>query len=242
MNKSLLTLSAVCLLMVASCKKDKGTETEEQQKTCQLTESTFTSTGGDSEKATFTYDDKSRVKQITYSDGSIDSYVYSDTQIILTASGNVVTTYKLDANGRITSESYNDNASKFNYTYNNDGYLIEEAEVVGVNTSKTKYTYTNGNLTLVDFGTEKVTVSYNSEPATSNFFTDTDDDLPNSINGVLKNYFGKPSKNLVSKAIYDGGYAESYSYEKDADGNLSKISVTATGGQGYILSNKFSCK
>jgi len=242
MNKSLLTLSAVCLLIVASCKKDKGTEPEEQSKTCQLTESSFIATGGDTEKATFAYDEQGRVKTVTYSDGSTDSYSYSTTQIVLTASGNVVTTYKLDGNGRITSESYNDDPSKINYTYNNNGYLAEETEVFSSSTSTTKYTYTGENLTLVDFGTEKIVVSYSTETATANFFTETDDDLPASVNGVLKSYFGKPSKNLVSKATYDGGYAESYTYEKDANGNLTKISVNATGGQGYILTNKYSCK
>lgn len=242
MKRNLLTLSAACLLLVTSCSKKNSNETPETTKRCLLTETTFTIKGGESGKNTFIHDDKGRVLTGKYGDASMDQYTYTNEQITLKTVDGIITTYKLDSKGRIITETYSDSKSRIDYSYDTEGYLTAEVELNGTQTATTKYTYTNGNLTSIDYGADKTTISYNNDPAQENLHIDMDTDLPNFHSGVLKLYFGKPSKNLVSKITSNDGYSESYIYEKDTNGNITKISMLASDSKGFTVDNKYTCK
>lgn len=251
MKKPLLLLS-VSLLILTSCKKDKDKQPDKKEEVCSLTEGTYTAkrTGvGQFGKTTYTYDDKGRVSTFKWNavnNPYTEQYTYSNDQITATINNGLIITYKLDNAGRISKASYSDGSKEINYTYNVDGYLIQEASTDG---SSSKYTYTDGNLTT-DAYTDKnpeyshtATIAYNNDAAKNNFIDEQAVNwLPKHYNAALKAYFGKTSKNLPSKSFDSNGFYENYTYDKDAKGNIVKFTTTDKYGFGYVLDMKYNCQ
>lgn len=248
MKKNLVLTLSTIMLIIASCKKNSSKNEEQNPTNCQLTESFFSSTGGDSETTLYAYDTEGRISTVKFSDGSYqETYAYTSTQITKTVkdgSINRTYTYSLNAQGRVTTENAMADNYKVDYTYNNDGYLTQSIETNLIDNSKvtTTYTYTDGNLTKVVSPTSTLDITYTSDAAKDNFFVEGDPSLPAFNSSILKSYFGKTSKNLVAKISYGSGYNENYSYEKDANGNITKVTMRTSDNSGYTLSNKFSCK
>lgn len=254
MKKTLLLFS-VSLLIMSSCKKDKNDNTKQPDKTansCLLTEGTYTAkrTGaGQVGKATYTYDDKGRVSILKWESANApyaDQYTYANDQITVKRNNGAIITYKLDNGGRIIKAVYADSHKETNYTYNTDGYLIQEVSSDG---SSSKYTYTNGNLTS-DVYTDKnpdyshtAIIQYTNDAVKNNFIDEQLVNwLPQHYNKALKAYFGKASKNLPLNSSDSNGFYENYTYEKDAKGNIVKFTTTDKHEFGYVLDMKYSCK
>lgn len=225
MKKSILTLSAAMLLIVASCSKNNDNPTEET-KTCRQTEAKF----NDGTVFQYTYDDKGRVvtwKQI-WSGGSTETttYQYSANEIIETEKGdyNNVTRYTLDASGRITA------SGTTTYTYDANGYLTQIKD----GTETTNFTYTNGNITSINDGYRTHAITYGTDSYNGGFFRyNTNDTFPEELETPLFSYFGKRSKALPVKSVITSGgteTTESYTYEKDANDNITKFVNTVKQG------------
>lgn len=264
MKKSILMLSVLCLLIVASCKKDK--KTDDQVAECLLTESSYVDeASGENETILYSYDADGRVIGMKFKKGGVienDEYLftYSKTQIVKVKknqTGSITTIYKLNDKGQIVSEQYGNDSYVTIFTYDVDGYLVESkyGSIDDANMLSTKYRYTNGNLTRVDYGNGSyIDYTYSTEIATNTGFAAKNYFYRArfTINSPLKNYFGKQSKNLVSKGryyygLYDTGddayaYVETNTYEKDAKRNIIKISSVSNQNYKYTVSSKYSCK
>ncbi|WP_316840511.1 DUF4595 domain-containing protein [Pedobacter gandavensis] len=263
-------LSAISLLIVASCKKDLAKE--ETNVTCQMTSFTVKSNNIGyefSSSYSLSYDDKGRITKMKESGGYEMNYSYSSTQIIeespLKDSYAYKTIYQLDASGKIVSAIMKytnvgtDEVSSLKYFYNSDGYLSEIQDTymgeTGTNEGETdidKYNYTNGNLTSIvrtdpnpngGVSIRTTQFSYNNDLAPSSFFGTYDRELPNA--GVLKAYFGKASKNLISEISDTKNSITApsvrYTYQKNEESNI--IHMTETG---KLVSNvygfAYNCK
>ncbi|MBB6130965.1 hypothetical protein [Mucilaginibacter lappiensis] len=251
MKKSLLLLS-VSLLIVTSCKKDNNKQPDKKEETCSLTEGTYTAkrTGvGQVGKTTYTYDDKGRVSTLKWdsaNDPYLDQYTYANDQITVKRNNGAIITYKLDNSGRIIKAIYADSHQETNYTYNTDGYLIQEVSTDG---SSSKYTYTDGNLTSDAYTdsnpnySHTATIQYTTDTAKNNLIDEQLVNwLPQHYNKALKAYFGKASKNLPLKSFDSNGFYENYTYDKDAKSNIVKFTTTDKYEFGYVLDVKYSCK
>lgn len=228
MKKSILTLSAAMLLIVASCSKNNENPTEET-KTCRQTEAKF----NDGTVFQYTYDDKGRVvtwKQV-WSGGTSETttYQYSANEIIETEKGGYTNVIKhtLNASGNITSSStthgYDNSVSTTTYTYDANGYLIQIMD----GSETTKFTYTSGNLTTIVDAYSTYTIAYGADTYNGGFLRyNTNDTFPEELETPLFSYYGKRSKALPTKStITRGGNetTETFTYEKDANGNITKF-------------------
>ena len=246
-------LSAVTLLIVASCKKTLNDNDKSKEETCSLKEITTTYDGSDDLKTVYKYDDQGRVTQMQYADDNYsENYTYSATQIkevINDGSDVITTTFQLDATGKIVSGStkypasmsYYDSTSE--YIYNSEGYLAEwKRTTTGANATITssKYTYTSGNLASIKNGSSTTTITYTSEETPPNFYFDLPNGYPFFATHALKKYFGKVSKNLMSKITWESGF-ESYSYEKEAKGQISKVTSTYDDGTVEVSAITYDC-
>ncbi|PYF74322.1 DUF4595 domain-containing protein [Pedobacter nutrimenti] len=241
MKKSILLLPLLVLL-ITSCKKNNK-PTDAIKNNCLLAESSYKlKLNAGSGLTQYTYDQQGRVTTVKYN-GTLDQYVYSNDQILLKKNSGLIVTYKLDAAGRIIRESYSDHPDKIDFIYNAEGYLIQSAETLGNYTFVTKYAYTNGNLSTVEDRRGILNIFYNNDAAANNFIDDHGDEneLPAHYNGPLKYYFGKTSKNLISKIADNHGYTEEYIYQKDTRGNIAALQVNASNGKGYVLQLKYNC-
>lgn len=233
MNKVLLTLLALSLI-VASCKKETPKEKEEESNVpCQMIKGSSENQGGSIVYCTYIYDEKGRITKLKYSDNREVSYSYSSNQIIEERwSFNSPTSkhiYQLDASGKIVSSNkiINGTETPHKYIYNADGYISEESTDDGSSSAVFKYSYINGNLTSVrsnylnDPGKVSVTtISYTNELTPSRFFAEYyTAHIPTTY--ILKAYFGKASKNLISEVRNSSSY--SFTYQKDSEGNVIKM-------------------
>ncbi len=264
-------LSVITLLIVASCKKESS---KEEKVTCQMTSVTvelISSEYTSSSTKNYTYDDKGRITKMKDDLGNEMSYSYSSNQIIEESpligfnSNYYKGVYKLDASGKIISalktrslDGETEN-SIVKYLYDSDGYLSEIQE-----TSKDVpvfyyYSYTNGNLTSIkrtgsaDTRTRFTKILYYAKDlAPSDFFANYKREILNT--GLLKAYFGKASKNLISVIEEIGSLANygpslpslwvSYDYKKNAEGNVSQMIENGEIGGIPLTINEFNfnCK
>lgn len=247
MKKSILMLSVIGLLIVASCKKDNKVVNEEG---CLLTESTYKESANDPETSFYTYDAEGKIANVKFvQKGGYSytmNYTYSDLEIIEVekhTGSTYIRNYTLDAMGRIVKETYP--YTMVLYVYNTDGYLIEIKRSSSSSPLKTisKYNYTDGNLTSVNFEDDyTVNFTYTNESARDNFYSEIE--FP--INNLLRGHYGKTSKNLVAVAtqIKKGivAYSASYAYKKDANGNVILATAIGSDGKGYTISSIYNCK
>ena len=250
MNKSILTLSAALLLIVASCSKNNDKPTDET-KSCRQTETKF----NDGTVFQYTYDDKARVvtwkKVWTSGTPETVTYQYSANEIVETEKSDYinVTKHAVDASGRITTSTtthgYDNSVSASTYTYDANGNLTQIKE--GSSTPIT-LGYTNGNLTTINNQQVTYTITYGTDTYNGGFFRyNTNDTFPEELETPLFSYFGKRSKALPTKSVVNWGgteTTESYTYEKDVNGNVTKfVNSVKQGSNTYTntVQYTFSC-
>jgi hypothetical protein len=239
MNKPLIMLSAVLLLIVASCKKssDKTEEPQSVSKNCKLTQ--VKSTGNPTIYYGYTNDGKlSRIdngiatstdfETFTFTSGKLTNYYEYP---ISNGKATGTTNFTLDANGRISTVTTSI-PSTTTFTYDSNGYLIKGVTVNSSGTFTWSYTWTDGNLTKITEPNGTVTtLAYNAEESRDNLINNTLMPLNFSnysgfdISNLVR-YMGSRSKNLIVKTTEVGAnktYTANYTYTKDAAGNITKL-------------------
>lgn len=233
MKRQILTLSATILLIVASCSKST-TEVPSEEipvfKRCKQTEVKF----ADGTVFQYEYDDRERVvkwKQI-WKNSPLETitYLYSNDQIIETevvGQQTTVTRHMYDSSGRIGTSKTDGTNYTVAYTYDASGYLTRRS----VNNAQelTQFLYTDGNLTTVRYDNGTYTISYGgTENAYSGGFFryNTNDAFPEQIETPLYEYYGTRSRILPTKSVVTRSgteTTETYTYEKDKNGNVTKF-------------------
>ncbi|HYK47243.1 MAG TPA: hypothetical protein VEV83_18835 [Parafilimonas sp.] len=186
------------------------------------------------------YDDQQRIKNTKKKGLSQAIYTYYSDSIRLEATdifGNDISvTYYLDTKNRITKTNFFD----YEYTYNDDGYLISFKEPLTSNghvTGSIQYylTYENNNLQELytnDVSTDlrQVTMEYYPEPNqiligyNSPLYLSTVIPDRNSFFLIQAGFYGKESENLIKHIDFHDGYsAADKTYKKDAQGRIIQI-------------------
>lgn len=155
MNKSILTLSTVCLLVVASCSKSKNDPEPGKETGCKVkvVEHLFTENNvNKSEKYYYTYNGDGRITRVDFGkeqSSQYETYAYTINKVTWKNSDGDTEVYNLDANGRITTAVQGNDV--INFRYNVSGQLIEAGKISDLET----YLYKDGSL---------AEVYYNSAP------------------------------------------------------------------------------
>lgn len=256
MKKNLILMLSAALITVSSCKKDKKNDPiidpTVDVPACLTTKTTFKYFGGES-VLNFTYDNSGRViLEKTPVDGFETSYTYTNNQIVKVAkepnSQTFTHTYNLDASGKVITATATD--YKAEYTYNSDNYLIEIKETYTL-PNKTiiedkKFSYTDGNLTSIKSDDETATLTYGTALAKANFLSPVESVFAEELTGPLRKYFGKTSKNLITKISYsDSATYQTWSYESDNKQNITKVtgvSVPADPNLAFTATAAYTCK
>ena len=247
MNKSILMLSAACMLIVASCSKNK-TEPE-QETTCKVkvVEHTYKDGNADvTDKYYYSYDSDGRITRVDYGTAQsteYETFTYGSNKVTWKGVGGDTEVYNLDANGRITSA--NQGSDLLNFKYNTDGQLIE----AGIGTDKQTLIYLNGNLSTSAYNNQAwVNITYGNAEASNNvvygwlFGEVLDFD---EIGYRVAPYIGKLSKNLPSKIVYEPGANQTvvdFTYTNDATGKLTSAKMVSTGGYASEYRFTYECK
>lgn len=181
-----------------------------------------------------TYDSKGRVKRIDINDRNSEyyqEYSYEADRVLVT--GTTIKedpyVYFLDEKGRIK------NAFNSTYSYDTEGYLSEIYSVSGEQYSRVTFTYVDGNLhsihTITTYATRQPTeytqvFEYTEELAEGLVALNPLNDTKHG-RGVLSNYLGKASKNLVAKKILIEAPWEDqvtpYTYTRDELGRVISV-------------------
>jgi hypothetical protein len=261
MKKILILLLSASMLIVASCEKS---EKESDRFSGCLLISVQSGEGSNYKPSrSFSYDEKGRIVEVKDEDGLVDqTYKYTANQIIRNGYlhvGSVINTYNLDASGKVISSTerfpsnYLDADSDTEYIYNSEGFLIQvKRKGISDNQSYVEnYGYTNGNLTSTSGGFYKYkkVIYYNDDVDRWYFHNKNHSDGVRDVDPYLRNFFGKNSKNLISKIEYFGeygygNYSENLLYEKDKSGNITKLNIIQKGhltGRYDFFSN-YKCK
>ncbi len=257
MKQILILMLSLCIAL-SSCSKSDDSKPETKQ-TCKIASMEYIEAGVFDEKQVFTYDDKSRVTSVAYTGIDIP------TATITYAAGKITVKtkdyqheYGTDASDRIVK------ADDRNYKYNADGYLIEEKSTRLDYPFTRSYSYTDGNLVKTDYvveetynntkykTTEVITLEYSKDIAgTANPY------LWLEYETFLAGYFGKASKNLVSKVTVkttdftNGAQTRTYqdvhtiTYKKDDKGNVTSVIDVFSGRDGNYTNTinlSYECK
>ncbi len=122
------------------------------------------------------------------------------------------------------------------YTYDANGYLIQIKD----GSETTNFTYTNGNITSIDDGYRTYAITYGTDTYNGGFFRyNTNDTFPEELETLLFSYYGKRSKALPVKSVITNGGSqttETYTYEKDVNGNITKFV-----NSGYTMQYTYNC-
>lgn len=236
MNKTLLILLSFSLIFTA-CKKS-GDDSPES-KTCQI--STV-------DTQTLTYNNQGKISSIAVTlSPHITNINYETNKIkIISTNGEVNILLNLTDGKVTTAEDFNAKTT-YTFTYDSEGYRKEAIMLKANSKTTVNYTYTDGNLTklqMTDLLSNGSTIvgapvifQYLSEPASN--IVDVGLAIETTFilhHYKLDSYFGKQSKNLISKVTKDG-FTVNYTFTKDANG---KITSVENPGRKYMVT--YACK
>lgn len=240
-------LTIFTILLLINCKKDSDNAN------CKLEQKTSYSNGTVSSSFKYEYDDMNRIKKIapTYGgSGMATNFTYYPDSIVA-LSNFQRQTYFLGTNGLADTSSLIVLGSAeqlkfyYTYTYNAEGYLVNEREIFSqlhngntiLDTIVNTYTITNGNLVKINSTQtpDDLTFEYSAElrPANNIELMAETGRFP---------FLGKQSKNLVSKMYVNGMPSYDASYEKDKKGNIIKQTQrNSTSGQSSMVEYTYTC-
>ncbi|WP_316821664.1 hypothetical protein [Pedobacter gandavensis] len=225
MKKVFLMLSAIGILTISSCSKDKNEPGPEEitVKECIL-KSSEDINSYNNVKRFYTYDQNSNISRIDYDTEKsthFQTFIYekdkitsNEEEIFNFGKENEINTYKLDAKGRIITVIEDPDRPGVTCSYNAEGYLVQTKETDHEdNSSITTVTYSYANGNLIKVVNERVDNSGLEFNVTTNI-TYTDELLNNqAVFAKLYNSFlpdetdeltaflGKRSKNLPAKYV-----------------------------------------
>ncbi|MRX46637.1 hypothetical protein GJJ64_05510 [Pedobacter sp. HX-22-1] len=215
--------------MLGACKKSDDAKEE----VCTTVSSYSEAYDNSTNTYTLTYDSQNRITNQASSDGSFTrSFTYNASIIteVTNENGFIYNyTYSLDGNNRIVKEQSGSEVIA-TYKYDNNGYLSE----IGRNGQIISLKWENGNLVEKDNGNGKTTYTYYEDTAPTSHLVVIGEFVSES--GALYNYFGKTPKNLLKEKS-----GNVYTYEKDNQGRVTKVTVTS-GDYKDIFSLNYSCQ
>jgi hypothetical protein len=240
-------------VFLSACSKTKE-NTETKPSGCTLTSLRELFQGTTTRAFFYTYDSQGRVSRIDFdqkTSATYETYTYSADKIIVggTALGGGTSEYVLDGKGRVIRNG------SMTFQYNSEGYLAQAAEVNGPHSTTLTFTYQAGNLSRVD----QVGHYGGPQPVTTILLYEYDLSqigggaaAANPINSfgtsrsVLGAYFGKSSKNLVTKeTAKTSNFADevrTHTYLRDNKGNITTIKTIVSDGRVGEKQLAYSCQ
>jgi YD repeat-containing protein len=262
--KKILLMAFTASVMLGACKKDKNAEPKVEQG-CPVATYHYSETEGGStyeeDPYTLGYDTQGRIISInngTYS----TAYTYLDGTIV-EETDNGSATYTLNSEGKITGmtalSNYGGDNSVVVNKYNAQGYLSELKYNDENYSSTTTFIYTDGELTRM----EETTVMANSTYTNVTQITYKNEYSKNALayaetfpyiadistGGDTRTYLnvlGKSNKRLINTVTVSRtgsnsfNVVKSYSYEKDASGNVTKVGIISAGSNSSTISHEFT--
>ena len=224
MKKLITIFTAGISLLLFSCNKS---DTIDNPSGGSNTMSKIKTWSGSNGIATYTYDAGGRCQQVTYSDGSKNTYEYTTGKVIQknfnTAGVNIVTyVYDLDTDGLKIKESRSSDVTFSEVAiYNTDKQIVKFIVHQNGKVFSGDYFYSNGNCDSVRFSTNGVWYS----SAIKTYYTSKPNSLTYDTEGIA--FMGKSNKNLLKTEQYkysDGTTADisTYAYEFDEKGRVGK--------------------
>jgi len=256
----------VAIISIASCKKEidwnaepdpiVGVEVPVTKDPCELTSFELYDAGSLEQNWVVFHNNSGLIT--TVAEGFYaNNYTYSSDNIVITGSDNKQFDITLENGRAIKIAALRGNYET--YTYNSQGYISVIKLYSNSTLEKTtNLTYENGNLVRIEKSTvssgtlEVTTLEYSSELSNSNiriikpwYQLVSDFFLPG-------NFYGKTSKNLITKATYIRTYnsnnfafketdVKNYTYTKDDKGNYNTVSIVKTNiatANGMNISNE----
>ena len=225
--------------MLGACKKSDDAPKDDCTTITSYTGTETYTFQGANESETYqspvTYDAQGRVTFIdTYSGYLTLSYAYNGPIITETVNEGGflrITNYTLDNNNRIVSQAEGDDITTF--IYDGQGYLLESQQ----SGYTVKYKWQNGNLIETEGFNSGISAG---NKATYSYYDDTAPDTYQIVLDELYKYKGRLSRNLL-KEVVRGSNKETYAYEKDSNGRVSKVVMTDF-GYTYTYDLNYSCK
>jgi hypothetical protein len=233
----LLTLSIA--LIFSSCGKSNE-EPSVEGKTCQISIA-----ANENHK----YDAEGRLINISNSaDPAGVNITYSKDMITILGSNKIPNIKLILVNGRVTeATTVSSSTTNYEFSYDMDGYMSKAVMFSGGEVHTYTYSYTGGNLTRIE-GTKlssgklsnhpTITVEHSTELASNIAEIGIPIEKPFIFSRYkVDKYFGKQSKNLVSK-VTELGTSVSFTYTKDVNGNIT--SVKRSDSNPYLI--MYTCK
>ena len=237
MKKVFFALMAVLMVAAVSCKKDEPTIKKR-----------LTMCGDEWDKYVFTYGADGKVSLVNRNEG--------ERTWTFTWAGNVGTAkyvkegenldpwvFTLGSNGFLSTLA-NEWGDTWGFTYDAAGYLTKVVRVDKNNALKSNCTWENGDLKkwsrMTDDGEQWKIQSFLTDENVAGIFADATDkaDVPRWIFEI--GLCGKPSKHLLDQAAWEGsGAIAVHTYEKDADGFVTKVNKVYDGGDPEIYEYKW---
>lgn len=232
----ILLLTMVSIVAFSGCSKEKGDDNGGNNNgggnidgitTLPKRIATISSYG---DNMTFTYDAQGRVIKIVNTattDGEFISITYTADKVIIKDEESETNSYVLE-NKRAVSCNGVDWTSSFEY--DKDGYMIKSSEVeIGYEDQPwiCKYTWMDGLLTKITDDNESGIITYGTQPNNLNIdlFPLIEPDFLGDLITIL-GFGSKRSVKLPTKVSWNNGeYSESFSYETNKDGYITKITI-----------------
>jgi hypothetical protein len=228
----LFIITALFLYVItAACKKDKndtdGDPVASFPKIDSVIDYQYNYIG---DIAIYKYDSKGRVVRILYKDGSSDSLIYSDTQVLWKyywpgGSLDAIDTYMLNSKGLATMVifdsgkkerssavnlpkrmNFNSNTSSLSQLlreYDANGYMVKETYYIFTSSADTAtywYTIKNGNINGINGISTNQSNPY-SITETFSYYTDKQNTIGDQNSGIA--FLGKQNNNLVKTLLYN---------------------------------------
>lgn len=237
MKKVLFALMAVLTLTTVSCKKQEPTIKKR-----------LVQCGDEWDVYKFSYGADGKVTLVNRNDG--------ERTWTFTWAGNVGTAkyvkegenldpwvFTLGNNGYLDRLA-NEWGDTWGFSYDANGYLTKIVRVDKNNAVKANCTWENGDLKkwsrMTDDGEQWKIQSFLADENVAGIFADASDkaDVPRWIFEI--GLCGKPSKHLLDQAAWEGsGAIAVHTYEKDADGFVTKVNKVYDGGDPEIYEYKW---
>ena len=237
MKKVFFALMAVLMVAAVSCKKDEPTIKKR-----------LTMCGDEWDKYVFSYGADGKVSLVNRNEG--------ERTWTFTWAGNVGTAkyvkegenldpwvFTLGSNGFLSTLS-NEWGDTWGFTYDANGYLTKVVRTDKNNALKSNCSWENGDLKkwsrMTDDGEQWKIQSFLTDENVAGIFADATDkaDVPRWIFEL--GLCGKPSKHLLDQAAWEGSDAIAvHTYEKDADGFVTKVNKVYDGGDPEIYEYKW---
>ena len=227
------------ILLLANCKKNASD--------CRLSRTDLFNGTTVFKSFIYEYDDFGRIQKITEQNPSVATVYRYYTDSVVALSNRDKHVYFLKNGLADTSSLTTLNhpfLSKYFYTYqyNSEGHLVSDRQIITelvngntiVDTIWHVYTILNDNLVkAVEMPSgDEIIFEYRDDLRPTNNF-----DLP--VGSSKFSFLGKPSKNLPSKALRNGGTVYTMTYEYDDKGNISKY-IASYGSPGLVYSYGYS--